>query len=198
MEGFAASLSGGASKRPASAAGLVNRRFDDVLKGVDAEDDAEVQKSFVKWRRKEYRTVQNELIRRLDEALPQNFDRTVPGQRSAGLRALGNSGRTLHSVLEDTLRHMRQDASIVLATRLQGATSLQAMQSGPSTPKAAVLTKRTVGNDVSSLHRAALMNSASLIVSNSRIPGAGLSQTWVWAPGSSFAMLLSTALSATA
>ena len=75
------------SKQPASAAGLVHRQFDEVLKGVDAEDDAVTQKSFVKWQRKEYQTVQNELIRRLDEALPQNFDRTLPG-KSARLESL--------------------------------------------------------------------------------------------------------------
>jgi len=117
--------------------------------------------------------VQNELIRRLDEALPQDSDRTMPGKFSAGSFALGKSGRTLHLVLEDTLRHMRQDASIVLATRLQSTTSQQAMQSGPSTPKAAVLTECNVGNDVSSLHRAALMNSVSLIVIE-------LENPWCW------------------
>jgi len=35
---FAASIAGGASKRPASAAGRVNRQFDEVLKGDDAKD----------------------------------------------------------------------------------------------------------------------------------------------------------------
>jgi len=164
---------GASGKRPASVVGLVDRRYDDVLKGVDTEDDAAARKSFIKWRRKEYRTVQNELIRRLDEALPQDSDRTMPEKFSAGSLALGKSGRTLHLVLEDTLRHMRQDASIVLATRLQSTTSQQAMQSGPSTPKAAVLTECNVGNDVNSLHRAALMNSVSLIVIE-------LENPWCW------------------
>jgi len=171
LEGFAASLAGGASC--SYAVGLVDRRYDEVLRGVDAEDDAATRKRFVKWRRKESRTVQNELVRRLDEALPQDFDRTVPGKLSAGPLALGKSGRTLHLVLEDTLRHMRQDASIVLATRLQGATSQQAMQSGLLTPQGAVLTKCNVGDDFSSLHRAALMNSTSLIVIE-------LENPWCW------------------
>jgi len=87
---------GASSKRPASVVGLLDRRYDKVLKSVDAEDDAAARKSFVKWQRKEYRTVQNELIRLLDEALPQDFDRAVPGKLSAGPRALGRSGRMLH------------------------------------------------------------------------------------------------------
>ena len=44
-EGFAALLAGRARKQPASAAGLVDRRYDHVLKGIDAEDDAEDRKT---------------------------------------------------------------------------------------------------------------------------------------------------------
>jgi len=151
-----------------AAAGLVNRQIDysEVLEDVDYEHDNEARKSVVKWQRKEYRTAQNDLVRRLDEALPKDFDRTVAGKKSAGLRALGRSGRTLHHVLEDTLRHMQQDAS-----RLQGAT--RKIQSSLSASGAAVLAERTVGNDVSSLHREAMMKSASLIVIEVENP-------WCW------------------
>jgi len=47
------------------------------------------------------------------------------------------------------------------------------MQSDPSASSAAVLTERNVGEDFSSLHRAALMNSASLIVIE-------LENLWSW------------------
>jgi len=170
---FAAQPTVRTRKRPALSAGLLDRRFDDVLKGVDEEDEAEARRSFVKWQRKEYRAVQNELVRRLDDALP-DFGRTVPGKSSAGLRALGKAGRTLLHILEDTVRHM-QDDKLLIAKKI--------MQSGPSTSgngsAAAVPATSDVGDalqgpiDLGSLHRDALMSCADLIVLE-------LENPWCW------------------
>ena len=74
---------------------LVDRPFDEMLTGVDAEDDAKARKSMFKLRRKEYQTVQNDLIHRLDEALPQDFDRTVPGKLPRLKRGIARAAERL-------------------------------------------------------------------------------------------------------
>ena len=63
-------------------------------------------------RRKQGRRNVNMMLAKLDSTLPAQFQ-SSPSRNGAGGRAIGNSGRSLHDVLTDTVRclaKMRQDA----------------------------------------------------------------------------------------
>jgi hypothetical protein len=71
--------------------------------------------SYTQWRnerRKEGRRNVNKMLAHLDEILPKTFQ-SSPSPNGAGGRAVGAQGRSLHDVLNDTVRyfkHIRQEA----------------------------------------------------------------------------------------
>jgi hypothetical protein len=71
--------------------------------------------SYTQWRnerRKQGRRNMNKMLAHLDEILPKTFQ-SSPSPNGAGGRAVGAQGRSLHDVLNDTVRyfkHIRQEA----------------------------------------------------------------------------------------
>jgi len=75
--------------------------------GVLSRHPACVSRQEANERRKETRRKQKELVGKLDALLPEDV-RAKASHNCAGDRALGTEGRSLHDVLEDTVKCLRQ------------------------------------------------------------------------------------------
>ena len=75
------------------------------------EDAEESRKKFLQWRnecRKAQRKHQNDLVQKLDAALPKSALRQVRIKQGAGARALGTGGRSMHQALENVVEYMKE------------------------------------------------------------------------------------------
>ena len=121
---------------------LCDTRFDEALHAVEREDDQETATARRRWRNKclrAYRERQQELVLQLDMVLPVRRQ-SVTDTRNIGKRALGTSGRVLHTVLEDTIEYLRGlRASGALSTAGERRT-----ESGPTSHREALLQSRSI------------------------------------------------------
>ena len=75
------------------------------------EEAEESRKKFLQWRnecRKAQRKHQNDLVQKLDAALPKSALRQVRIKQGAGARALGTGGRSMHQALENVVEYISE------------------------------------------------------------------------------------------
>ena len=75
------------------------------------EEAEESRKKFLQWRnecRKAQRKYQNDLVQKLDAALPKSALRQVRMKQGAGARALGTGGRSMHQALENVVEYISE------------------------------------------------------------------------------------------